>query len=51
MKAAAALVLLAIPSACAFLAPLSQAPRGRSRGVARMAFEGEVGVTGPLGYW
>ena len=33
----------------AFMAP---APKfSRTRGVARMSFEDEAGVTGPLGYW
>ena len=35
--------------ASAFMAP---APKfSRTRGVARMNFEGEAGVTAPLGYW
>ena len=49
MKTAAILTVSSIMGASAFVAP---APKfGRSRGVARMSFESEPGVTAPLGYW
>ena len=49
MKTVAALSLAGLLGAQAFVAP---APKfSRARGVARMSFEGEAGVTAPLGYW
>lgn len=49
MKTVAALSLAGLLGAQAFVAP---APKlGRSRGVAKMSFENEPGVTAPLGYW
>ncbi|TFJ82190.1 hypothetical protein NSK_006519 [Nannochloropsis salina CCMP1776] len=49
MKTAALLTVSSLMGASAFVAP---APKfSRTRGVARMSFEGEAGVTAPLGYW
>jgi hypothetical protein len=49
MKTVAALSLAGLLGAQAFVAP---APKfGRTRGVAKMSFENEAGVTAPLGYW
>ena len=49
MKCIAALSLASILGAQAFVAP---APKfSRTRGVAKMAFSDEAGVTAPLGYW
>jgi len=49
MKTAALLTVSTLMGAQAFMAP---APKfSRTRGVARMSFEDEAGVTGPLGYW
>ena len=45
----AAVLLASAGLTSAFIAP---APRmQRTRGVARMSFESEAGVTAPLGYW
>jgi hypothetical protein len=49
MKTAAFLTVSTLMGAQAFMAP---APKfSRTRGVARMSFEDEAGVTAPLGYW
>nr|AAB94637.1 violaxanthin/chlorophyll a binding protein precursor [Nannochloropsis sp.] len=49
MKTAALLTVSTLMGAQAFMAP---APKfSRTRGVARMSFENEAGVTAPLGYW
>ena len=49
MKTAALLTVSSLMGASAFMAP---APKfSRTRGVARMSFEDEAGVTAPLGYW
>jgi hypothetical protein len=49
MKTAALLTVSTLMGAQAFMAP---APKfSRTRGVARMSFEDEAGVTNPLGYW
>ena len=49
MKTAAFLTVSTLVGAQAFMAP---APKfSRTRGVARMSFEDEAGVTAPLGYW
>jgi hypothetical protein len=49
MKTAALLTVSSLMGASAFVAP---APKfSRTRGVARMSFEDEAGVTAPLGYW
>jgi len=48
-RTAALLTVSSLMGASAFVAP---APKfSRTRGVARMSFEGEAGVTAPLGYW
>ena len=49
MKTVACLSVAGLLGAQAFVAP---APKfGRTRGVAKMSFENEAGVTAPLGYW